>query len=82
MGNHPSSSESKPKVQSPSSFVTQVSCDSGNNVCQRKAFETCAGRSNFDPVISRRQIDRTGPNPDPTYCYLQKTMGCQDFKSQ
>ena len=34
-----------------------------------------------DPVISRRQFDRTGPNPDPTYCYLRRTMACQNFGS-
>jgi hypothetical protein len=35
-----------------------------------------------DPVISRRKFDRTGPNPDPTYCYLRRTMACQNFRSQ
>ena len=34
--------------------------------------------NNFDSVRSYRQFDRTGPNPDPLYCYLQKSMICQN----
>ena len=78
MGNHQSPPESNYRPPQ----TAHISCDGGVSDCQRKAFETCTNRSNYDPVISRRQNDRTGPNPDPTYCYLQKTMSCQNFKSQ
>jgi hypothetical protein len=26
----------------------------------------------FDPVISQIRWNKTGPNPDPTFCYLQR----------
>lgn len=32
-----------------------------------------------DPVKSFIRADRCGPNPDPEWCYLQKTKACQRF---
>ena len=35
-----------------------------------------------DPVISYNLPDRCGPNPNPEFCYLQKTNACIQFYSQ
>lgn len=33
---------------------------------------------NPDPVKSFIRADRCGPNPNPEWCYLQKTNACQN----
>jgi len=35
-----------------------------------------------DPVRSYNLPDRCGPNPNPEFCYLQKTNACKQFYSQ
>ena len=34
----------------------------------------------FDPVISQIRWNKSGPNPDPTFCYLQKHNLCNNNK--
>lgn len=35
---------------------------------------------NADPVKSFIRADRCGPNPNPEFCYLQKTKACENIR--
>ena len=44
--------------------------------CRETSLQKCLNE--FDTVVSYKRWDRTGPNPDPLYCYIQQKSICKN----